>query len=98
MQATLTYADKLAKGAAAGNATDPAQLAEAVSFFRVIEPLVAEADGAGAEAVAAALAAPPAADTADKVTAAMKPALDAYGITPQELGSLGATSPCQLPQ
>lgn len=99
-QATLTYAAELQeiveKGAAVqGALPDTAEAsAEGVAFFRAIEPLVAAVAPADAAAVADLLATPVEGMQA-QVAAALQPTLDAYGITTDELGSLGATNACE---
>ncbi|KAL4447917.1 hypothetical protein ABPG75_005136 [Micractinium tetrahymenae] len=93
-QATLTYAEELEEQVAAGSSTDEAK-AEGTAFFRTIAPLVAQVAPQSADAISVALASP-AKGVAAKVEAAVKPALEAYGITAAELGSLGSTSQCTL--
>ncbi|KAL4442400.1 hypothetical protein ABPG77_004984 [Micractinium sp. CCAP 211/92] len=93
-QATLTYAQELEEQVAAGSSTDEAK-AEGIAFFRTIQPLVAQVSPLSADTIAVALASP-AKGVAAKVTTAFEPVLTAYGITPAELGSLGATSQCTL--
>lgn len=96
-QATLTYAAKLEdilETAEAGAVPDTAGVAaEAIAFYRTIAPLVATVSPADAAEIAAVLATP-AKGVEAEVETHMKATLEAYGITPAELGTLGATNAC----
>ncbi|PSC73808.1 iron starvation induced [Micractinium conductrix] len=94
VQATLTYAEELEDLVAADGETD-AERAEGVAFYRTIAPLVAEVSPADAETITTALMVP-AKGVANKVEAAFEATLEAYGVTPTDVGTLGAASTCTL--
>ncbi|PSC73557.1 Fe-assimilating 1 [Micractinium conductrix] len=94
VQATLTYAAELDELVGAGNDT-AAEEAEGVAFFRTIAPLVAQVAADDAETIMTALMVP-AKGVQDKVETAFAATLEAYDITAADLGTLGATSSCEL--
>ncbi|KAI3427249.1 hypothetical protein D9Q98_007183 [Chlorella vulgaris] len=98
-QATLTYASELQEIVEAGSETagalpDTAEAAaEGTAFFRTIAPLVAQVSEEDAATISALLAAPTA-TMAGEISDAFQATLDAYAITPAELGTLNAASAC----
>lgn len=95
-QATMAYAQEVAEMLAETPAkpTEEEQ-AEGYTFFRTIAPLVAKVDREAAAAVEAAFMAPTTA-IAEQVKAALQPAIDAYGITAEDLGTFGAEPVCDF--
>jgi hypothetical protein len=94
LQSALKYAAQIDADLARGK-TEDARVwqAEGWAYFRVIEPLVAQANSAAARAVADVLdlKAKPASGSGEKVASALAKAFDGLGIRTEEVGAFRAT-------